>query len=107
MSTTPAIGAPTNQPAATGRPHFLADVYTFDWTGLRLRLALVSTTAVAICLIVGVAVGHPGGALIAGGGALTVGFGVNQCIADSRILPMLAAIFAISSATFAGTVVGH
>jgi Fusaric acid resistance protein-like len=107
VSTTPAIGASSSQPATAEKPHFLADVYTFDWAGLRFRLALASTVAVAICLIVGVAVGHPGGALIAGGGALTVGFGVNQCIADSRILPMLAAIFAISTATFAGTVVGH
>jgi Fusaric acid resistance protein-like len=107
VSTTPAIGASPNQPATAEKPHFLADVYNFDWTGLRFRLALASTVAVAICLIVGVAIGHPGGALIAGGGALTVGFGVNQCIADSRILPMLAAIFAISTATFAGTVVGH
>ena len=107
VSTSPAIGAPTNQPAAADKPRFLADVYTFDWSGLRVRLALASTVAVALCVIVGVAIGHPGGALIAGGGALTVGFGVNQCIADSRILPMLAAIIAISSATFAGTVVGH
>lgn len=107
MSTSPVIGAPPTQPVTPGKPRFLADVYAFDWTGLRFRLALASTTAVAISLVVGVLLGHPGGALIAGGGALTVGFGVNQCIADSRILPMLAAIFAISTATFAGTVVGH
>jgi hypothetical protein len=109
VSTSPVIGASSSasSPAATEAPHFLADVYTFDWSALRLRLPLVSASSVALCLIVGVAVGHPGGALLAGGGALTVGFGVNQCIADSRILPMLAAIFAISTATLAGTLVGH
>jgi len=52
-------------------------------------------------------VGHPGGGLIAGGGAFTIGFGANQRIADSRSIPMIAAIFAISVATLIGTLVGH
>ena len=109
MSTSPVIGASPSSttPAVQQAPPFLADVYTFNWSALRLGLPLISASSVALCLIVGVAIGHPGGALLAGGGALTVGFGVNQCIADSRILPMLAAVFAIATATLAGTVVGH
>jgi Fusaric acid resistance protein-like len=107
VSTSPVIGTPTPSATAPPAPRFLADVYTFNWSALRLGLPLVSASSVALCLIVGVAVGHPGGALLTGGGALTVGFGVNQCIADSRILPMLAAVFAIATATFAGTIVGH
>ncbi len=112
MSTSPSIAAGavshTTPPHASAPPtHFLADLYTFQWSELNLRLPLVSASAVAICLAVGLALGHPGGALIAGGGAFTVGFGANQRISDSRLLPMLAAIFACGTATLAGTVVGH
>ena len=88
-------------------PHFLADLYTFKWSELNLRLPLVSASAVAVCLFTGIFVGHPGGGLIAGGGALTIGFGANQRIADSRLLPMIAAVFATASATLAGTLAGH
>lgn len=87
--------------------HFLADLYTFDFSALELRLPLVSAAAVALCLFVGISVGHPGGALIAGGGALTIGFGANQRIADSRLIPMLVGVFAISTAALAGTIAGH
>ena len=99
---------PVAPPPGVATPnHFLADLYAFHWTELNLRLPLVSSIAVALCLFVGLWVGHPSGGLIAGGGAFTVGFGANQRIADSRLWPMLAAIFACGSATFAGTVVGH
>jgi hypothetical protein len=87
--------------------HFLADVYTFDWSALNFRLPAVSAFAVALCLFVGVAVGNPVAGLIAGGGALPIGFGANQRISDSRLLPMILAILAMASATFAGTVAGH
>ncbi len=104
---------PTAQETATAGassvrpPHFLADLYTFDWKSAEFRLPAISASAVALCLFAGVACGHPGGGLIAGGGALTIGFGANQRIADSRILPMILAIFAMASATLTGTVVGH
>jgi hypothetical protein len=87
--------------------HFLADLYSFNWSELNFRLPLVSAGAVALCLFIGIAAGHPGAALIAGGGAFTVGFGPNQRIADSRLMPMIFAVFAISTATLAGTIVGH
>jgi len=45
--------------------------------------------------------------LIAGGGAFTIGFGANQRIADSRLIPMIVAVFGCSTATLAGTVAGH
>ena len=112
MSTSPAIpaNAPTQRtdpPPSITPPHFLADLYTFRWTELNLRLPLVSASAVGLCISIGLLAGHPGAGLIAGGGAFTVGFGANQRIADSRLLPMLAAIFACASATLAGTLVGH
>jgi hypothetical protein len=102
MSPAPAARSGTVTPA-----HFFADVYTFDWAALNFRLPGVSASAVALCLFVGVAVGHPAAALIAGGGALTIGFGANQRIADSRLWPMIFAIFAMASATLAGSVAGH
>ena len=103
MSLSPAISDSTAKPAH----HPLADLYEFDWSKFDLRLPVISSLAVAICLVAGVAAGHPGAALIAGGGALTIGFGANQRIHDSRVLPMLLGVFSTSTATLAGTVVGH
>ncbi len=109
MSTSSAIpDQGSEHSSATSTPnHFFADLYTFHWDALELRLPLVSASAVALCLFVGVAAGHPGGALIAGGGALTIGFGANQRIADSRLQPMLFAVFAMATAAFLGTIAGH
>ncbi len=96
-----------HSPETSTPNHFLADLYTFHWSALEFRLPLVSASAVALCVFVGVAVGHPGGALIASGGALTIGFGANQRIADSRVQPMIFAVLATATAAFAGTVAGH
>ena len=82
-------------------------MYRSDWTQLGLRLPLVSAAAVAVCLFVGIAVGHPAAGLIAGGGAFTIGFGANQRIGDSRLQPMLFAILAMAAATLVGAVAGH
>ena len=92
---------------AREQPHFLAELYRFHWSEFNLRLPMVSASAVAVCLFVGILVGHPGGGLIAGGGAFTIGFGANQRIADSRLIPMIVAVFACSTATLAGTIAGH
>ncbi|HEY3625159.1 MAG TPA: FUSC family protein [Terracidiphilus sp.] len=99
--------ASANQNAAKPQPHFLADLYSFQWSAFNFRLPVVSAAAVAVCLFVGILVGHPGGGLIAGGGAFTIGFGANQRIADSRLIPMIVAVFGCSTATLAGTVAGH
>ena len=104
----PAASANQNAPiAAPQATHYLADLYSFKWSGLNFQLPLVSASAVALCLFVGILVGHPGGGLIAGGGAFTIGFGANQRIADSRLIPMIVAVFGCSTATLAGTVAGH
>jgi len=99
--------APANVPIATPHAHYLADLYSFKWSGFNFQLPLVSASAVALCLFVGIFAGHPGGGLIAGGGAFTIGFGANQRIADSRLIPMIVAVFGCSTATLAGTVAGH
>lgn len=91
----------------TTPPHFFADVYSFDWSKLQFRLPLVSAGTVALCLYAGVLAGHPGAGLVAGGGAFTVGFGPNQRIGDSRLIPMMAAVLGVGVATLLGTVAGH
>src|SRR5437764_11454334 len=96
-----------NENIAKPQAHFLADLYSFRWSAFNFRLPLVSASAVALCLFIGILVGHPGGGLIAGGGAFTIGFGANQRISDSRLIPMIVAIFGCSTATLAGTVAGH
>ena len=103
----PATSANQNAPIATPRGHYLADLYSFKWSGFNFQLPLVSASAVALCLFVGILAGHPGGGLIAAGGAFTIGFGANQRIADSRLIPMIVAVFGCSTATLAGTVAGH
>ena len=89
-------------------PHaYFADLYTFDWSKLSFQEPLISALAVAICVVGGVMIGHPAAGLIAGGGAMTVGFGVNQRIADSRLWPMIAATVVMCLSTFAGMIIGH
>ena len=99
-----AVGA---KPGTVRPPHFLADLYTFNWSVVDLRLPAVSAVAVGLCLFLGVGLGHPGGGLIAGGGGLTIGFGANQRISDSRVMPMILAAISMAVATLAGTLVGH
>src|SRR5215472_2471386 len=102
------MAASANPPVAVAAgPHYLADLYSFKWSGFNFQLPLVSASAVAVCLFVGILVGHPGGGLIAAGGAFTIGFGANQRIADSRLIPMIVAVFGCSTATLSGTIAGH
>lgn len=103
----PVTSANPDSSVAAPPAHFLADLYSFKWSAFNFRLPLVSASAVALCLFVGILAGHPGGGLIAGGGAFTVGFGANQRIADSRLIPMIVAVFGCSTATLAGTIAGH
>jgi len=86
---------------------YFADLYAFDWSQLSFREPLIGVLAVGLCLIGGVLAGHPGVGLIAGGGAMTVGMGVNQRIADSRLWPMIAATVVMCLSTFIGMIAGH
>ena len=106
MATNSNLPADVHIPVTTPH-HFFADLYSFKWSEFSFRLPLISAGAVALCFFAGILAGHPGGALIAGGGAFTIGFGANQRIADSRLIPMIAAILATSSATLIGTLAGH
>ncbi len=99
--------APLTRRTTVTPPHFFADLYSFDWTKSQFRLPMVSAGAVALCLFAGVLAGHPGAGLVAGGGAFTVGFGPNQRICDSRLIPMMAAVLGVAVATLVGTLAGH
>jgi len=68
---------------------------------------LIGILSIGLCLFGGVLFGHPSAGLIAGGGAFTIGFGVNQRIADSRLWPMIAATAAVFLSTMIGMLVGH
>ncbi|HZY61754.1 MAG TPA: FUSC family protein [Edaphobacter sp.] len=96
-----------SNPSAPSRRGYLADIYTFRWSQLSLHTSFLGILGVALCLFVGVASGHPSAGLIAGGGAFTIGFGVNQRIADSRLRPMIAATLAMFVSTLVGMTAGH
>ena len=97
----------TSNPPAPAARGYLADIYTFDWKQFSFRVPAIGTIAVGLCLFSGVILGHPSAGLIAGGGAFTVGFGVNQRIADSRLWPMIAATGAMFVSTLIGMLAGH
>lgn len=97
----------TSNSPIPGRYGYLADIYTFDWKQFSFRIPLIGIISIGLCLFIGVALGHPSAGLIAGGGAFTIGFGVNQRIADSRLWPMIAATGAIFLSTMIGMLVGH
>ncbi len=89
-------------------PHsYFADLYTFHWSQFSLRDPIIASLAIALCVVGGVLCGHPAAGLIAGGGAMTVGFGPGQRIAESRVWPMIAATLVMSLSTFVGMLAGH
>jgi hypothetical protein len=86
---------------------FLTDSYIFDWRAQSFRADLIFVLPMAICLILGIWLGHPGAALIATGGAFSVGFGAKQHIDESHLLPMILVTLGIGTGTFVGMVAGH
>ena len=85
----------------------LSDSYIFHWELQSFRTDLFFTVAVALCLAVGLAAGHPAAGMIAAGGAMTTGFGAKQDIDGTPLLPMLFVCFGMSFSTFVGMVAGH
>src|SRR6202034_9848 len=83
------------------------DSYVFDWEARSFRADIIFVIPIAICLGLGIAFGHPGGGMIAAGGAFTVGFGAKQHIDESHILPMILCSLGIAVFTFVGMVAGH
>jgi hypothetical protein len=95
------------QPDPLAHPGRFADLYTFQWSELHFRTSMIAVIAVATALVGGVLAGHPSAGLIVGGGAMTVGFGLNQRISDSRLWPMIWATLSMSASTFVGMFAGH
>jgi hypothetical protein len=96
---------------ATGTPRavapYLTDSLIFDWQAQSFRADFIFVLPLAMCLGLGIALGHPSAGMIVAGGAFTVGFGAKQHIDQSHLIPMLLASLGIGVATFAGMVVGH
>jgi Fusaric acid resistance protein-like len=86
---------------------YLTDSYVFKWQNQTFVSDLIYAAPVALCLGMGLAVGHPMAGMIAAGGAATVGFGAKQTIDSSRLLPMIFATLGIAFSTFVGMVAGH
>ncbi len=93
--------------SAPYRAPILTDSIVFDWKAQSFRADLIFVLPIAICLSLGIWLGHPAGGLIAAGGAFTVGFGAKQHIDDSHLLPMILVSLGISAATFVGMIAGH
>lgn len=87
--------------------HRYAEPFIFDWTRFAPYEALLCLPAIAVTLFSGLVAHHPGAGTIAGGGAISVGFGSFQSIRNSRIAPMLLASLGMFAAAFVGTIAGH
>ena len=84
-----------------------AEPFVFDWTRFVPYERYLCLPAIAVSLLSGLAAHHPGAGTIAGGGAISVGFGSFQSIRNSRIAPMLLASLGMFAAAFVGTMAGH
>ncbi len=100
MSTTPPA-----EPSP--RYRYLTDSYVFRWENQTLRADLILTLPIALCLILGITVGHPAVGMIAAGGAMNTGFGRKQTIAGSYLPPMIYVTLGMSVAGFLGVLIGH
>ena len=96
---------PLPRPAAVQR--FLADSTVFRWQNQTLRADIILTLPIAVCLAVGLAIGHPGVGLIAAGGAMNTGFGQKHRIDGSELLPMIFVTLGMAFSGFIGVVIGH
>jgi hypothetical protein len=99
------MAKPVPRPAAPGR--FLADSAVFQWQNQTLRADLILTLPVALCLGIGIGVGHPAAGMLAAGGAVNTGFGQKHRIDGSYLLPMIFVTFGMAFSGFFGVLIGH
>ena len=108
-----AAATPAAAPSSSAKPGeapafaYLADSYIFHWKLASFRTDWFFVLAVALCLAAGIAAGHPAVGMIAGGGAMTAGFGAKQDIDGTPLLPILFVSFGMAFSTFVGMVAGH
>lgn len=101
------LPAASEQPTTSKSGSYFTDSYIFNWHNQTFRDDLILLPAIAVCLGVGIALHHPAAGMIAGGGAMTVGFGAKQSIDDSRLLPMLFVSIGMTFAAFLGVLLGY
>ena len=99
------MSTPTGQPR-TGNG-LLRDSTVFQWQNLTLRADLIFTLPIALCLGIGLAIGHPGVGLVAAGGAVNTGFGQKHRIDGSELVPMIFVTFGMAFSGFVGVLLGH
>ena len=87
--------------------HVMSDSTVFRWENQTLRADLILAMPVALCLGIGIAVGHPAAGMIAAGGAVNTGFGQKHLIDDSSLLPMIFVTFGMAFSGFFGVLIGH
>jgi uncharacterized membrane protein YccC len=97
----------TSLPRPATIHRLFADSTVFQWQNLTLRADVIFTLPVALCLAIGLAMGHPGVGLITAGGALNTGFGQKHRIDDSELVPMIFVTLGMAFSGFAGVLVGH
>jgi hypothetical protein len=98
---------PTSVPRLVAAPRILADSTVFQWQNQTLRADLIITLPVALCLAIGLAIGHPGVGLVAAGGAVNTGFGLKHRIDGSELVPMIFVTFGMAFSGFVGVLLGH
>jgi hypothetical protein len=98
------MATPASQPAPK---RLLDDSTHFQWEKQTLKADVILVVPVALCLIAGIAIGHPGAGMIAAGGAVNTGFGQKHSIDDSSMLPMVFVTFGMAFAGFFGVLIGH
>lgn len=98
------MATPLPQPAPK---QVLSDSTVFEWRNQTLRADLILVVPVALCLGIGIAVGHPGAGLLAAGGAVNTGFGQKHRIEESYLLPMIFVTFGMAFSGFFGVLIGH
>ncbi|MDQ2805148.1 MAG: FUSC family protein [Pseudomonadota bacterium] len=81
------------------------DAVSFDWSACHPVAALYCLPAIVFVIAVGFTFGQPLAALIASGGALSVGFGSFQHLTRVWATPMLLAAVGMSVSAFVGTLV--
>jgi hypothetical protein len=96
----------TGAPLQSSRP-YLGKSFIFDWKSSSFGSDLVLVVPIALCLGLGLQLGHPAAGMIAASGAMTVGFGRKHSIDNSPLLPMIFASLGNAVATFIGMIAGH
>jgi len=99
------MSTPVPRPTALHR--VLRDSTVFQWQNQTLRADFLFTLPIALCLAVGLAIGHPGVGLVVAGGAANAGFGQKHRIDNSEFVPMIFVTLGMGFSGFVGVLVGH